>query len=110
MFSVLQANDSTISTTFEVNKPPHIAIFGTSDEIAKILVIIDGISVPLNKPNIKTALDIVFKAFYVFNCKFPKELITFFNFMELAIYKNTAKKTSSAKILDLIKNIDGCEL
>lgn len=47
----------------------------------------DDLIFNLDTQNFKTAFDIIFKLYYIFNAKFPTTFSKLFNFFETVIYK-----------------------
>lgn len=83
-----------------------MVIYGDKLHIAKLLVVIDGFVISFEAADFKKAFDVVFKSYFVFDVSYPKGLETFFKFLEMEVYKITSKKTSNAKIMDLIEHLN----
>lgn len=70
---------------------PRLLIIGSILDIKQIFVYFDDIKYPMCK--ILTAVDVLFKLFFVFNLEFPKESELFYTFLQVFFYElKTDKK------------------
>ncbi|KAI8115639.1 hypothetical protein CVS40_12277, partial [Lucilia cuprina] len=84
------------------NIQPRLLILGEIANVKEIFVYFDEIKYPMVQ--IITAVDILFKIFFVFNLEFPIESDLFYNFMQQFFYEINSEKKYS-KVFTVINEI-----
>lgn len=84
------------------NIQPRLLILGELSSIKEIFVYFDNIRFPM--VHILTAVDILFKIFFVFNLEFPNESKLFYTFLQTFFYEMDNNNKNS-KVLTFINDI-----
>lgn len=67
------------------NIQPLLLVVGDTCKVKEMSIYFDGIRYPVLK--VLSAIDILFKTFFVFSLQFPEECDTFYSFLQLFFYE-----------------------
>lgn len=93
--------EDTIRKNASGNIQPYLIMVAGQEENS-IFVVADGLflNIPDNADLI-TAFDLLYKSFYTFNVKYPKNLQNFYNFFDYYIFKMNVKAYSTVSSLHI---------
>lgn len=110
-FALIADDDKELELKLELrrmhntNIQPLLLVIGDLNCIKKLYIYFDGLRYPVLR--VLTAVDLLYKTFFVFNLEFPNESIIFFNFLQNFFYemKSNVKFPKVSMIKDEILNL-----
>lgn len=110
-FALIAENNRELELKLELlklhnnNIQPLLLVIGQVHCVQQIYIYFDGIRFPILK--VLTAVDLLYKTFFVFNLEFPNESIIFYNFLQCFFYemKSDKKFPKVSMIKDEILNL-----